>query len=556
MAFQRRVTIGVAARRVGVPAWRLRAWEGAGLIRPERTSKGYRLYSEDDLGLAARLASEHSHDRMALVALEHAADPGNETLTTREPHLNVTESAPQRFAAASTDHYLSQQSEKHAESRPPATRQEEESIIRHLVSGLQRSDDAQEVYSVALECALHVAGTGIGSLSAVDSARQQYSLLASQGLSKRYLEGIEAWRLQEGFAGRAFSQRETIVLGDIQEDRSVTRESVRAEGVRAYACVPLLRGQRRLGILQVYGSRPNSFSVQQIAMLELIAAMVAPSLEIADLQSHVDALQEERARSFREWATQVTASAHQERAEVADQLDDQLLLLREGSADSISIAESIELVISRLRSGRDEQVDLLPLVRSNIIDRLSKLHSVHTNLEVGDWPKSLPSGHVSRLYLVILALAESAAALAQSQLRIRFDSEDGALRVLLADDREMPISGIKSVPVDPNTLMTIKHLGASVQLQPVGPGESVGLLISVPRTTFEVRGDDLTVRERHVLEALRLGASNRGIAAELGISVKTLQNHLTSLYRKLGVASRAQAVEYADQVEVRELSHD
>lgn len=52
----------------------------------------------------------------------------------------------------------------------------------------------------------------------------------------------------------------------------------------------------------------------------------------------------------------------------------------------------------------------------------------------------------------------------------------------------------------------------------------------------------LTRRESQILSLLREGLSNIQIGARLGISEKTVRNHLTRLYRKLGVRSRTEAV--------------
>jgi DNA-binding CsgD family transcriptional regulator len=50
--------------------------------------------------------------------------------------------------------------------------------------------------------------------------------------------------------------------------------------------------------------------------------------------------------------------------------------------------------------------------------------------------------------------------------------------------------------------------------------------------------DTLTQSERRVAELATAGATNREIAARLLITVRTVETHLTSLYRKLGVAGR------------------
>ena len=52
----------------------------------------------------------------------------------------------------------------------------------------------------------------------------------------------------------------------------------------------------------------------------------------------------------------------------------------------------------------------------------------------------------------------------------------------------------------------------------------------------------LTPRERRLLDLLREGKTNAQIAAAVFISEKTVRNHLSSVYRKLGVANRAQAI--------------
>jgi DNA-binding NarL/FixJ family response regulator len=55
----------------------------------------------------------------------------------------------------------------------------------------------------------------------------------------------------------------------------------------------------------------------------------------------------------------------------------------------------------------------------------------------------------------------------------------------------------------------------------------------------------LTRRQRELLRLLTQGLDNRHIAQTLELSVKTVENHLTALYRVLGVDSRLKAVHYA-----------
>ena len=55
----------------------------------------------------------------------------------------------------------------------------------------------------------------------------------------------------------------------------------------------------------------------------------------------------------------------------------------------------------------------------------------------------------------------------------------------------------------------------------------------------------LTEREAEVLRLVAAGMSNKTIAAQLGLSDKTVERHLGNIFAKLGVNSRAAATSFA-----------
>lgn len=65
------------------------------------------------------------------------------------------------------------------------------------------------------------------------------------------------------------------------------------------------------------------------------------------------------------------------------------------------------------------------------------------------------------------------------------------------------------------------------------------------RNEKSIKALGLTSREIDVLECLRRGESNKEIARTLGISPNTVKTHLQSLYSKIGVTNRTQAVSQA-----------
>jgi DNA-binding NarL/FixJ family response regulator len=76
-----------------------------------------------------------------------------------------------------------------------------------------------------------------------------------------------------------------------------------------------------------------------------------------------------------------------------------------------------------------------------------------------------------------------------------------------------------------------------------GPGVArrVMGLFSEPRPAAPQAFPELSDREREILELVARGRSNAQIAEDLFLSLKTVQNHVSNIFRKLQVADRTQA---------------
>jgi DNA-binding NarL/FixJ family response regulator len=81
-----------------------------------------------------------------------------------------------------------------------------------------------------------------------------------------------------------------------------------------------------------------------------------------------------------------------------------------------------------------------------------------------------------------------------------------------------------------------------------GAVRMVGLGMTVFRPHEAPAGPPLSDREREVLEAIASGATNREIAGRLYLSPHTVKEHTSTLYRKLGVRNRAEAVQKAQRI--------
>jgi DNA-binding NarL/FixJ family response regulator len=138
-------------------------------------------------------------------------------------------------------------------------------------------------------------------------------------------------------------------------------------------------------------------------------------------------------------------------------------------------------------------------------------------------------------------LEEAALALADGedvrQALLVLSDDEGAVGKL----RLLPLRGWGVVPPDAPP----EELGAAAAAVGRGlvvlPPSLTERLLGTP-TAVEALSEPLTAREDEVLALLGRGLPNKLIARELSISEHTVKFHVSSIYAKLGVTNRAEAV--------------
>jgi RNA polymerase sigma factor (sigma-70 family) len=78
----------------------------------------------------------------------------------------------------------------------------------------------------------------------------------------------------------------------------------------------------------------------------------------------------------------------------------------------------------------------------------------------------------------------------------------------------------------------------------ITPDDMVNRILAASSSSQRQRtaAADLSERELHVLNHVAIGLSNKQIARRLGISEKTVRNHLSRVFNKLRAANRTEAV--------------
>ncbi|MFD4612989.1 response regulator [Streptomyces sp. NPDC058440] len=118
-----------------------------------------------------------------------------------------------------------------------------------------------------------------------------------------------------------------------------------------------------------------------------------------------------------------------------------------------------------------------------------------------------------------------------------YEDDETVLSALRAGARGYLLKGAQQEEI----LTTIRSVAAGQFV--IAPGVAARLLGQVgppprPADPFP----ELTVREREILDRVARGHGNARVAAELELAVKTVANHLSAVFAKLGVSGRTEAI--------------
>jgi len=120
-----------------------------------------------------------------------------------------------------------------------------------------------------------------------------------------------------------------------------------------------------------------------------------------------------------------------------------------------------------------------------------------------------------------------------------FDDDDSVFAAMRAGARGYVLKGTNQAEV----VRAVHLVGAGGAMFGPAVAQRVIEFFSRPRpTTVAVAFPQLSDREHEILDLVAQGQSNTSIASRLGITDKTVRNHVSNIFTKLAVADRAQAV--------------
>jgi DNA-binding NarL/FixJ family response regulator len=217
-----------------------------------------------------------------------------------------------------------------------------------------------------------------------------------------------------------------------------------------------------------------------------------------------------------------------------------LLRLAQGNRDAAAVA--IRRVVDETEEAR-KRAGLLPAQ----VEIMLAVGDLEAARRASDELGAISESHASDLLRALAAHASGAVSLADGDAR----AASAALRQALSTWQEL------EAPYE--TARTRVLVGSACKA--LGDDEAGAFELDAARAVFEELGavPDLTrldaltaaaphglsAREQEVLGLVAAGRTNREIAAELVLSERTVERHVSNIFRKLGVSSRAAATAFA-----------
>jgi NtrC-family two-component system sensor histidine kinase KinB len=169
-------------------------------------------------------------------------------------------------------------------------RAEELATMNTLSSAINASLNLDELLDIVVYSISQAAGCDKAAIFLMDNERRLLSLAKSRGLSETFIRRNQNIRPTLGGQAQVVLDRYPLVVNDISQidPPADYLPLLLAEGIHAFADLPLRGRERVLGALTLYYGEPHAFDETELELLRTFANQVTLALENARLYERTD----------------------------------------------------------------------------------------------------------------------------------------------------------------------------------------------------------------------------------------------------------------------------
>jgi diguanylate cyclase (GGDEF)-like protein len=158
--------------------------------------------------------------------------------------------------------------------------------LTQAAAAVTSSLSLKEILDEVLRRGAGLTGARAACIALFDPRAGLFEERVTYGLSERFVKNM-SFR-PGGLAEEAFLGNATVASDDHPGTRHKLSRLAREEGIRSFICIPLVSGDRRLGVVYFYRGDRDCFSDDEISVLRTFASLAAGA--IANARAHEETL--------------------------------------------------------------------------------------------------------------------------------------------------------------------------------------------------------------------------------------------------------------------------
>ena len=146
------------------------------------------------------------------------------------------------------------------------------------------SKHIEEILNLIVTMTAEVMGSKICSLMLLNESGDELAIAATQALSIDYRNKPNV-KVADSVSGRAVREKRPVMVADVTREKAYRYpEIMRKEGIVSMVSIPMMVGDKVIGVVNSYTVEPHQFTEVEVKILQAVANQAAVAIENTKLR--------------------------------------------------------------------------------------------------------------------------------------------------------------------------------------------------------------------------------------------------------------------------------